>query len=533
MATSKVIFSYPSGETLVVRALPLNGSAYLLQSTSVSEAPANSGLYTGTFTEIAALSGAYRIVITLSGTGVASYQARWTGSDGETVAATELIDVSQLATAANLTAVDTVVDSILVDTGALSSALSTVDGICDSILIDTGTTIPAQISGLNNFNPASDTVANVTLCATTTTNTDMVAAPDNSSISAILTDTGTTLPAQISALNNVAATDIVSAGAITTASGAVVNVDLVDVCSVSSDMRGTDSAATAANLATVDSVVDAVLVDTGTTIPAQISALNDIAATDIVSAGAITTLAGAIANVDLVDVCSVNSDMVGTDSAATAANLATVDAVVDAIKVVTDNLPNSGALSDLATAANLATVDTVVDSIKVKSDQFVFSTANQVDAKIVSGGGGGGDATAANQTAILAKLNTNPIEITNPLVTANTLVLINKDNYSATNSRLLTFPVVVNYASATSVKLIFSTSGTNVKVTGAVVASATSITVDVEIDFGSSLTFASCNGSVCDQVATCDFSLVAKYGTDQETITYGTAYIYDRAVEAV
>ena len=514
MATSKVIFSYPSGETLVVRALPLTGNAYLLTSTSVSEAPANSGLYTGTFTEIAALSGAYRIVITLSGTGVASYQARWTGSDGETVAATELIDVSQLATAANLTAVDTVVDSILVDTG---------------------TTIPAQITALNDFDPAADSVSNVILCATTTTNTDMVAAPDNSSISAILTDTGTTLPAQISALNNVAATDIVSAGAITTLAGAVVNVDLVDVCSVNSDMRGTNGANTTTpnTVAPDNTSVAAILVDTGTTIPAQISALNDVAATDIVSAGAITTLAGAVVNVDLVDVCSVSSDMRGTDSAGTAANLATVDTVVDAIKVVTDNLPNSGALSDLATAANLATVDTVVDSIKVKSDQFVFSTANQVDAKIVSGGGGGGDATAANQTAILAKLNTNPIEITNPLVTANTLVLINKDNYSATNSRLLTFPVVVNYASATSVKLIFSTSGTNVKVTGAVVASATSITVDVEIDFGSSLTFASCAGSVCDQVATCDFSLVAKYGTDQETITYGTAYIYDRAVEAV
>ena len=143
-----------------------------------------------------------------------------------------------------------------------------------------------------------------------------------------------------------------------------------------------------------------------------------------------------------------------------------------------------------------------------------------------------GVATLADQTDMLAKLNTNPIAIVNPLVTANTLVLINKDNYSATNNRLLTFPVVLDYSSATSVKLIFSTSGTNIKVTGAVVASATSITVDVNIDFSSSLTFASCAGSVCDQVATCDFSLVAKYGTDQETITYGTAYIYDRAVEA-
>jgi len=40
--------------------------------------------------------------------------------------------------------------------------------------------------------------------------------------------------------------------------------------------------------------------------------------------------------------------MRGTDSAATAAALATVDTVVDAIKLVTDLLPDAGALSDLA-----------------------------------------------------------------------------------------------------------------------------------------------------------------------------------------
>lgn len=219
------------------------------------------------------------------------------------------------------------------------------------------------------------------------------------------------------------------------------------------------------------------------------------------------------------------------------------------------------------TAQTSDVTDILVDTtaIDAKTSQLNFTVANQVDANSLTGGtspsavadavwdeslaahqtGGsmgkglsdaaatGGDATAANQTTIISKLTTNPIAIVNPLVTSNTLVLTNNDNYSATNSRLLTFPVSVNYASATSVKLIFSTNGTNVKVTGAVVASATSITVDVNIDFGSSLTFASCAGSVCEQVATCEFSLVAKYGTDQETITYGTAYIYDRAVEAV
>jgi hypothetical protein len=48
------------------------------------------------------------------------------------------------------------------------------------------------------------------------------------------------------------------------------------------------------------------------------------------------------------------------------------------------------ATSALATSTALATVDTVVDAIKVTTDQFVFTVANQVDANDLSGGGGGG-----------------------------------------------------------------------------------------------------------------------------------------------
>lgn len=204
---------------------------------------------------------------------------------------------------------------------------------------------------------------------------------------------GLATAASISALNDIAATDIVSNGAITTLAGAVVNVDLVDTTTTNTDMRGTDganttvpdAAGTAATLhsttdgkidvvdanidsilvdtsttipgtiATVDANVDAILVDTGTTIPGQITALNDVAATDIVSNGAITTLAGAVVNVDLVDTTTTNTDMRGTDSAATASALATVDSNVDAILVDTGTtIPGT-----------IATVDSNVDAILV------------------------------------------------------------------------------------------------------------------------------------------------------------------------
>lgn len=95
----------------------------------------------------------------------------------------------------------------------------------------------------------------------------------------------------------------------------------IGTTTTNTDMRGTDSAATAAALATVDTNVDAILVDTGTTLPAT---------------------------------------------------LATIDTNVDAILVDTGTtLP-----------ATLATIDTVVDAIQVVTDQFVFTVAGNVDANI-------------------------------------------------------------------------------------------------------------------------------------------------------
>ncbi len=76
-------------------------------------------------------------------------------------------------------------------------------------------------------------------------------------------------------------------------SDAVANVTLTATTTTNTDMRGTDSAATAANLATVDSNVDSILVDTGTTIPAQITALNDVSAAQV--------------NAEMVDVLTVDT----------------------------------------------------------------------------------------------------------------------------------------------------------------------------------------------------------------------------------
>lgn len=100
----------------------------------------------------------------------------------------------------------------------------------------------------------------------------------------------------------------------------------------------------------------------------------------------------------------------GLTSLATASALTTVDTVVDGIKAVTDNLPNSGALTSLATAAALTTVDGVVDAIKAATDKLDDTleddsgtyrfTANALE----QAPSGGGDATGANQTTIIGHL---------------------------------------------------------------------------------------------------------------------------------
>ena len=117
--------------------------------------------------------------------------------------------------------------------------------------------LEASIGSLNDFNPASDTVANVTLVATTTTNTDMrgtdsallasgyTVAPTTAQIWAestrVLTAGDNIVLAKgvgLTGLNDIAATAIVTGGAITT-SGGVANVDIKKVNAVTIIGAGT------------------------------------------------------------------------------------------------------------------------------------------------------------------------------------------------------------------------------------------------------------------------------------------------------
>ena len=199
-------------------------------------------------------------------------------------------------------------------------------------------------------------------------------------VDSILEDTGTTIPGTIATVDTVV--DGIKA----------VTDNLPDSGALS-------SLATASALATVDGNVDSVLEDTGTTLPATLSTIDGKvdtvdtvadaikAVTDnLPDSGALSSLAtaSAVATVDSnVDAVLVDT---GTTLPATLSTIEgkvdTVDAVADGIKAVTDNLPDSGALSSLATASALATVDTNVDSVLVDTGTTIPATLTTIDGKV-------------------------------------------------------------------------------------------------------------------------------------------------------
>ena len=118
---------------------------------------------------------------------------------------------------------------------------------------------------------------------------------------------------------------------------------------------GLSSANLDTQLGTINSNVDAILEDTGTTIPSTLS-----------------TISGKID---------------------------TVDGVADAIKAVTDNLPDSGALTSLAQASALATVNGIVDEILARLpanvDGYTFPQVVTLIAAALLGKASGLDTTTA------------------------------------------------------------------------------------------------------------------------------------------
>lgn len=234
----------------------------------------------------------------------------------------------------------------------VNSKLDTIDTVVDAILVDTGTTLQSELDGIQA--DTEDIQSRIPLA--------LVSGRMDSSIGA-------------------AAANTINASAL--AADAVTEIQ--------------SGLATAANLATVagylDTEIAAIVTSTGTTIPAQIAALNNLSSGQVVAALGTGSWASAIpwnAAWDA-EVQSECTDALNAYDPPTRAELTTdTNSVLTAVGDVPTNAELATALSaaDDAVLAAVGTVDTVVDAIKVKTDQFVFTVAGQVDANALSGGGG-------------------------------------------------------------------------------------------------------------------------------------------------
>lgn len=143
----------------------------------------------------------------------------------------------------NASTFDNAVDTVITDAASRTASQADVSSLATS----------SEISALNNFNPATDQV---------------IVATNNDKTGYSISGTKTTLDA----LNDIAATDIVSGGAINTSAGAVSNVTTVATTTTNTDMVDISGLATSAS----------------------ISALNDISAADVWSYATRTITSGGI-----------------------------------------------------------------------------------------------------------------------------------------------------------------------------------------------------------------------------------------------
>ena len=209
----------------------------------------------------------------------------------------------------------------------------------------------ASIAALNNFNPASDTVANVTTVGTVT--------------NAVTTDSASRTAAQADVSALATAASIAALNNFNPASDTVANVTTVGTVT---NAVTTDSASRTASQADVSALATA----------ASVSALNDLDAAGVRSA---------------VGLASANLD------------------------------------------TQLGTVDTVVDAVKVKTDQLTFTSANSVDATASVSVD-----TSSIANAVIAGIGGTEVTISSPVATDGTTITIVKgDDYNSSDSRQITW----------------------------------------------------------------------------------------------
>lgn len=178
------------------------------------------------------------------------------------------------------------------------------------------------------------------------------------------------------------------------ATNKVEGVKTVDTTTANTDMRGTDSAALAsvctetrlAELAAANlpADVDAILADTNELqsddVPGLIAALNDPTVGDVADAVWDETTTGHVGAGTFGEQCKTDIDAILADTNELQTDdVPTLIAALNNVSAADVNTQCDTAIADaaLATAANLATVDTVVDAVKAKTDNLPTDPADQ------------------------------------------------------------------------------------------------------------------------------------------------------------
>lgn len=289
-------------------------------------------------------------------------------------------DVSGLATSAALATVDGNVDSILEDTGTtLPATLSTILADTNELQTNQGDWATADVSGLATASALATVGSNVNGIVSITADIDSAVSSMLVSVNEILTDTGTTIPATLSTI-------LADTNELQTNQGDWTTADVSGL-------------ATAAALATVDANVDSILVDTGTSIPATLTTIladtNELqtnqgnwTTADVSGLATAAALATVDSNVDaiLVDTGTTIPDQISGLNNLSAAE---VNAQVD-IALSDYDGPTQSEMAAAFTEIKGATWSTT-DTLEQIRDN-------------VGGGGGGGDATEAKQDTIIAAI---------------------------------------------------------------------------------------------------------------------------------
>lgn len=353
-------------------------------------------------------------------------QAQSAAAAAITAASPIAANVTQVASAAVAGVADFQAD---VSGLATSGALATVDANVDAVLVDTGTTIPAQITGLNNLSSAD--AQSAAAAAITAAGLATQATADQ-----ILVDTGTTIPARLAGIEGTTfntATDSLEAirdrGDTAWITGSAATDWSTAEREQIRDALGVDGAKTTAvggqlqaagsQLTTIDNNVDSVLIDTGATIPAQITALNDLSSADAQAAAAAALTAASPLDANVTQVASVAVAGVAdfradTTGLATAGALATVDSNVDAVLTDTGTtIPAQiTALNDPTAAAVATAVRTELSTELGRIDVATSTRAAPGAAMDLVTDALDADAVAASGAAEIAAASSGDVNVT-------------------------------------------------------------------------------------------------------------------------